>query len=111
MRSWLLTASVALSSWAGGDADADAVCSTLAPSAVTQTEEASLGGSCEDWVEEIGGAYDDGAKAKVRAAKPGDIAIDGQGDDRAQGTSADLLAIEAEKSGSSWKLSKLSEGV
>lgn len=78
-----------------------------------QTEEASLGGSCEDWVEEIGGAYDDGAKAKVRAAKPGDIAIDG--DKATIEHKAPVLGIpltiEAEKSGSSWKLSKLSEGV
>ncbi len=93
--------------------DADAVCGTLAPSAVKQTEEASLGGSCDDWVKELTGAYDQASKEKLRAAKPTDVTIEG---DKAtieyKAPILDIpLAIEAEKSGSVWKLSKLAEGV
>lgn len=33
--------------------DADTACGLLAPSAVEQVEDAGIGGSCEDWVEEL----------------------------------------------------------
>ena len=95
------------------DGDADTVCGTLAPSAVKQTEEASLGGSCEDWVKELTGAYDQASKEKLKAAKPTDVAI--EGDKATIEYKAPILGIplviEAEKSGSDWKLSKLAEGV
>ena len=95
------------------EGDADAVCGALAPSAVKQTQAASVGGSCEDWVKEIASAYDDAAKAKLRAAKPRDVAIDGN-KATIKYTAPVLgipVTIEAEKSGSTWKLTKLSEGV
>jgi hypothetical protein len=95
------------------DGDADAVCGALAPSAIEQVEEASIGGKCDTWVEEISKLYDAGSKAKLKGTKVDDVQEKG---DRAtlEYTSPILnlpLEVELEKDGDAWRISKLAENV
>jgi hypothetical protein len=95
------------------DGDADAVCGALAPSAVKQAEEASIGGKCDTWVDEISKLYDPGSKAKLKTTKVDSVDENG---DRAtiKYTSPILdlpLEVELEKTGDAWKISKLAENV
>ena len=95
------------------DGDAEAVCGAMAPSAVKQAEEASIGGKCDTWVKELTGVYDPASKEKVRNTKVDKVEEKG---DRAtiSYTSPILdlpLEVELVKSGDTWKISKLNEGV
>ena len=95
------------------DGDADRVCASLTPTATKQVEEASIGGSCEKWVKEIAGAYDEGSKAKLRKTKVDDVSASGS-KATVKYTSPILnlpLEVELEKSGSTWRISKLGENV
>ena len=95
------------------DGDADAVCGSLAPSAIKQVEEASIGGTCEKWVAELSGVYDPGTEAKLRKTKVDDVEESG-GRATVKYTSPILnipLETELEKSGDGWRITKLSEGV
>jgi hypothetical protein len=95
------------------DGDADAVCGSLTPSAIKQAEEASIGGKCNTWVEELSGAYDPGSKEKLKKTK-----VDGvqeKGDKATLKYTSPILnlplEVELEKEGDVWKISKLAEGV
>jgi hypothetical protein len=95
------------------DGDAGTVCGLLTPSAVKQAEEASIGGKCDTWVEELSGVYDPKSKEKVKNTKVDSVEEKG---DKAtiKYTSPILdlpLEVEMEKSGDGWKISKLAEGV
>jgi hypothetical protein len=95
------------------DGDADTVCGSLAPSAVKQAEEASLGGKCETWVEEISKLYDPASKTKLKKTKVSDVSEKG-GKATIKYTSPILnipLEVELEKTGGAWKISKLAENV
>lgn len=95
------------------DGDADAVCGSLTPTAVKQAEEASIGGKCDTWVEEISKLYDPASKAKLKKTKVDSVAEKG---DKAtiKYVSPILnlpLEVELEKTGDAWKISKLAENV
>ena len=95
------------------DGDADAVCGSLTPTAIKQVEEASIGGKCDTWVEELSNVYDPGSEAKLRKTKVDDVVEKG---DKAtvKYTSPILnlpLEAELEKDGDVWKISKLAEAV
>ena len=95
------------------DGDKEKVCGSLTPSAIKQVEEASIGGKCDTWVEEISGVYDPGSKEKLRKTKVDDVAESGN-KATIKYTSPILnlpLEVELEKSGESWKISKLGENV
>ena len=95
------------------DGDKEAVCGALTPTAIKQVEEASIGGKCDTWVEEIAGAYDPASKEKLKNTKVD--SVEEQGDKATiEYTSPILnlpLEVELEKSGDAWKISKLAEGV
>ena len=95
------------------DGDAGTACGHLGPSAVRQVEEASIGGTCEDWVEELTGAYDEASQEKLRDTKVEDVIVSG---DRATikhiGPILEIpLEVELRRTDGSWRLSKLAEGV
>lgn len=95
------------------DGDEEAVCGSLTPSAVEQVEEASIGGKCDTWVEEISGPYDAGIKEKLKNTKVD--SVDEQGDKATVKYTSPILNLpleaQLEKSGDGWKISKLAEGV
>ena len=96
------------------DGDADTACGLLTESAVRQAEEASIGGSCEDWVEELSGVFDDEAlKEKLRNTEILDV--NASGDSATVEYQSPILDIpveaELEQSEGTWKISKLAEGV
>jgi hypothetical protein len=98
------------------DGDKDAICDgLLAPSAVKQAEEASIGGKCDTWVEELSGVYssDPDTKKKLKGTKVDSVDEQG-GKATLEYTSPILnlpLEVELEKAGEDWKISKLAEGV
>ena len=97
---------------AGGDAGA--ACGLLTESAVRQAEEASIGGSCEDWADELSGVFDDPAlKEKLRNTEILDVKA--SGDSATVEYQSPILDIpveaELEQSDGTWKISKLAEGV
>lgn len=93
--------------------DKEAVCGALTPTAIKQVEEASIGGKCDTWVEEIAGVYDPGSKEKLKKTKVD--SVDEQGDKATIKYTSPILNIplevELEKSGDAWKISKLGENV
>lgn len=95
------------------DGDADAACGLLTDSAIEQVEEASIGGSCEDWVDELTGVYDERIKAELRRTQIDDVTIDG--DAATLEYTSPVLAIpveaELEQVDGEWRLSRLAEGV
>lgn len=95
------------------DGDEEAVCRALAPSAIKQVEEASIGGKCDTWVEEIAGAYDAASKEKLKDTKVD--SVDEQGDRATIKYTSPILnlplEVELEQSGDAWKISKLGENV
>ena len=95
------------------DGDADTVCGSLTPSAIKQVEEASIGGKCDTWVDEISKLYDAGSKEKLKKTK-----VDSVEEKRDKATvkyTSPILNLpleaELEKDGESWKISKLAENV
>jgi hypothetical protein len=95
------------------DGDAASACSLLAPSGTRQVEAASIGGSCEKWVEELNRTYDAGSKEKIRKTKVRDVAI--RGDKATIKYTAPILNIpgdvQLQRSNGVWRLSKLFEAV
>jgi hypothetical protein len=95
------------------DGDADEVCGSLTPSAIKQAEEASIGGKCDTWVEELSGAYDAGSKEKLKNTKVD--SVEEKGNKATVKYTSPILNIpleaEMEKDGDVWKISKLAEGV
>lgn len=96
------------------DGDAGAACGLLTESAVRQAEEASIGGSCEDWAEELSGVFDDPAlKEKLRNTEILDVKA--SADSATVEYQSPILDIpveaELEQSDGTWKISKLAEGV
>lgn len=95
------------------EGDKEAVCGALTPSGIKQVEEASIGGTCETWVEEIAGAYDPASKEKLKKTKVD--SVDEQGDRATIKYTSPILnlplEVELEKSGDAWKISKLGENV
>ena len=96
------------------DGDAAAACGLLTESAAQQAEEASIGGSCEDWAEELSGVFDDEAlKEKLRNTEILDVKA--SGDSATVKYQSPILDIpveaELEQSDGAWKISKLAEGV
>lgn len=93
--------------------DTAAVCGALTPSAVKQVEEASIGGECDTWVEEISKLYDEASKQKLKRTEVD--SVDEQGDEATVKYTSPILNLpleaELEKSGDSWKISKLAENV
>ena len=89
------------------------MCGSLTPSAIKQVEEASIGGKCDTWVEEISKIYDAGSKDKLRKTKVDDVTESGE-TATVKYTSPILnlpLEAELEKSGDGWKISKLGENI
>jgi hypothetical protein len=95
------------------EGDEEAVCGALTPTAIKQVEEASIGGKCDTWVEEIAGAYDPASKEKLKNTKVD--SVDEQGDKATIKYTSPILnlplEVELEKSGDAWKISKLGENV
>ena len=95
------------------DGDADTVCASLTPSAIKQVEEASIGGKCDTWVDELSGVYDAKSKEKLKNTKVD--SVDEKGDKATLKYTSPILnlplEVELEKDGESWKISKLAEGV
>ncbi|HEX8645343.1 MAG TPA: hypothetical protein VF715_00480 [Thermoleophilaceae bacterium] len=93
--------------------DKEAVCGMLTPSAVKQAEEASIGGKCDTWVEEISKLYDEASKQKLKSTEVD--SVDEQGDKATVKYTSPILNLpleaELEKSGEGWKISKLAENV
>lgn len=93
--------------------DKDAVCGALTPTAVKQVEEASIGGKCDTWVEEISKLYDAASKEKLKKTKVD--SVQEQGDKATVKYTSPILNLpleaELEKSGDGWKISKLAENV
>ena len=93
------------------DGDADTACGLLTDSATSQTEEASIGGTCEDWVEEINGVLDPDSKDKLRNTEVTDTAISGEEATVKYTSPVSLAEIETEvqlvREDGAWKLSKL----
>jgi hypothetical protein len=95
------------------DGDADTVCGSLTPSAVEQVEEASIGGKCDTWVDEISKLYDASSKAKLKRTKVD--SVDEKGDKATVKYESPILNLpleaELEKDGDVWRISKLAENV
>ena len=95
------------------DGDADTVCGSLTPTAIKQVEEASIGGKCDTWVDEISKLYDAGSKEKLKKTKVD--SVDEKGDKATVKYTSPILNLpleaELEKDGESWKISKLAENV
>ena len=95
------------------DGNKDAVCGALTPTAVKQAEEASIGGKCDTWVEEISKLYDAGSKEKLKKTKVD--SVDEQGEKATVKYTSPILNLpleaELEKSGEGWKISRLAENV
>lgn len=93
------------------DGDADTACGLLTESATKQTEEASIGGSCEDWVEEITGVLDPESKDKMRNTTVTDTEISGEQATVTYISPVALAEIETEvelvQEDGAWKISKL----
>lgn len=95
------------------EGDAGTACGLLADSAVQQVEEASIGGSCEDWVEEFSGVFTDEIRDELRSIEPGEVTERGD-EATVEYTSPILdLPLEArlERTPEGWRLSELAEGV
>ena len=93
--------------------DADTACDLLAPSGITQVEQASIGGTCEDWVSEVEGVLTPDYKESLENAQVEDEKIDGDSAVlEVQDPVLDLpLEVELEQVDGAWKLSKLSSFV
>lgn len=95
------------------DGDQDAVCGSLTPSAIKQAEEASIGGKCDTWVDEISKLYDAASKQKLKNTEVD--SVDEKGDKATVKYTSPILNLpleaELEKSGDGWKISKLAENV
>ena len=95
------------------DGDADTVCGSLTPTAIKQAEEASIGGKCDTWVDELSGVYDASSKEKLKRTKVD--SVDEKGDRATLKYKSPILnlplEVELEKDGDVWKISKLAEGV
>ena len=95
------------------DGDADTVCGSLTPSAIKQVEEASIGGKCDTWVDEISKLYDAGSKAKLKKTEVDKV--EEKGDKATVKYTSPILNLpleaELEKDGDVWKISKLAENV
>jgi hypothetical protein len=93
--------------------DEDTACGLLAPAGIKQVEQASIGGTCEDWVGEVEGVLTPQYKKAMENAQVKDEQI--------QGETATLevkdpvlqlqLEVELEQIDGTWKLSKLSSFV
>lgn len=95
------------------EGDAGAACALLADAARKQAEDASIGGSCDDWVEELSGVFTDEIRESLRSTPVLEATEDG---DRAtvryRSPILDLpLEAELERENGSWRLSRLAEGV
>lgn len=95
------------------DGDAETACGLLTDSAREQVENASIGGSCENWVEEFTGVFTDDIRGGLRDVDVTDVRERG---DRAtveyRSPILDIpLEAELQRAGDGWRLSKLAEGV
>ena len=96
---------------AGGDADT--ACGLLAPSALKQVEQASIGGTCDDWDGEVESVLTPAYKNSMENARVTNERIQGESATlEVQDPVLDLpLEVELEQVDGSWKLSKLSSFV
>jgi len=100
-----------MASVAGGDSDT--ACELLSPAGLKQVEQASIGGTCNDWVSEVESVLTPAYKKALENAQVSDEQI--------QGETATLevkdpvlelpLEVELEQVDGAWKLSKLSSFV
>jgi hypothetical protein len=94
------------------DGDTGKACGLLAPSAIKQTEKASIGGACETWVDEVSGAYDKATRDELRATRIEDTKVTGDNATVEYIAFSDVpLTVELQRSGDTWKISKLAEAV
>jgi len=96
------------------DGDAGAACGLLTESAVRQAEEASIGGSCEDWAEELSSVFGN-AELQEKLRNTEILDVKASGDSATVEYQSPVLDIpveaELEQSDGAWKISKLAEGV
>ena len=94
---------------------ADTACSLLSPAGIKQVEQASIGGTCEDWVNEVASilAQTPAYKKSMENAQVIDEQIQGETATlEVQDPVLDLpLEVELEQIDGAWKLSKLSSFV
>ena len=92
---------------------ADTACSLLSPAGIKQVEQASIGGTCEDWVGEVESVLTNPYKKSMENAQVTDEQIQGETATlEVQDPVLDLpLEVELEQIDGAWKLSKLSSFV
>ena len=92
---------------------ADTACSLLSPAGIKQVEQASIGGTCEDWVGEVESVLTEPYKKSMEDAQVTDEQIQGETATlEVQDPVLDLpLEVELEQIDGAWKLSKLSSFV
>ena len=95
--------------------DADTACDLLSPEGIKQVEQASIGGTCEDWVSEVESvvAAAPAYKKSMENAQVSDEQIQGETATlEVQDPVLDLpLEVELDQVDGAWKLSKLSSFV
>ena len=96
---------------AGGDADT--ACGLLSPAGLKQVEQASIGGTCEDWVSEVESVLTGPYKKAMENAQVNDEQIRGEtATIEVEDPVLELqLEVELEQVDGAWKLSKLSSFV
>jgi hypothetical protein len=93
--------------------DADTACELVSPAGLKQIEQASIGGTCDDWVGEVESVLTPQYVESMSDAQVKDERIQGETATlEVQDPALDLpLEVELEQVDGSWKLSKLSSFV
>ena len=91
----------------------DTACELLAPAGLKQVEQASIGGTCNDWVSEVESVLTPAYKESMKSARVNDEQIQGETATlEVQDPVLDLpLEVKLEQIDGAWRISKLSSFV